>query len=100
MNPSKPEFSADPSSIISTVTGLHSYFRDLQSHYKVLKGKLLSELEATDDELQIQALKQKLHDVNEKINYFHVLNNSISTVNVVLHTDVMIQEFAAAKGKN
>ncbi|MGK7935492.1 MAG: hypothetical protein AB4206_06770 [Xenococcaceae cyanobacterium] len=99
MNPSKPEFSANSSSIISTVAGLHSYFRDLQSYYKVLQGNLISELEATDDEAQTQALKQKLQDVNEKINYFHVLNNSISTVDVVLHTEVMIQEFAA-KEKN
>ena len=97
MNPSKPEFSADTSSIISTVTELHSYFRNLQSYYKVLQGKLLSELEATEDELETQTLKQKLHDVNEKINYFHVLNNSISTIDVVLHTEAMIQEFAATE---
>ncbi len=31
---------------------------------------------------------------NEKINYFHVLNNSISTIDVVLHTEIMIQELA------
>ena len=99
MSSSKPEFSADTSSIISTVTGLHSYFRDLQSYYKVLKGKLLSELEATNDEAQTEALKQKLSDVNEKMNYFHVLNNSISTVDVVLHTETMIQEFANKEKK-
>ena len=94
MNHSKPEFSADTSSIFSTVTGLHSHFRDLHSYYKVRQGKLLSELETSNDEAQTEALKQKLNDVNEKIDYFHVLNNSISTVNVVLHTEAMIQEFA------
>ncbi len=94
MNPSKPEFSADTSSLISTVSGLHSYFRDVQSYYKVIKGKLLSDLEATDDEVQTQALKQELQDVNEKIKYFHVLNNSISTVDVVMHTEAMIKEFS------
>ena len=97
MNPSKPEFSVDTSSILSTVTELHSYFRNLQSYYKVIKGKLLDELEATEDELKAQTLKQKLNDVNEKINYFHVLNNSISTIDVVLHTEVMIQEFTATE---
>ncbi len=97
MNPSKPEVSADTSSIISTVTELHSYFRNLHSSYKVLQAKLLGELEVTEDELETQTIKQKLHDVNEKINYFHVLNNSISTIDVVLHTEVMIQEFAATE---
>ncbi len=99
MSSSKPEFSADTSSIISTVTGLHSYFRDLQSYYKVLKGKLLSELEATNDEAQTETLKQKLSVVNEKMDYFHVLNNSISTVDVILHTETMIQEFANKEKK-
>ena len=59
MSTSKPEFSADTSSVISIVTGLHSYFRDLQSYYKVLKGKLLSELEATNDEAQTLGIKTK-----------------------------------------
>ena len=94
MNPSQPNFSDNPSSIISTVSELHSYFRNMQSRYKVLQGKLLSDLEATDDEAQTQALQQKLHEVNEKIDYFHVLNNSISTVDVVLHTEAMIKEFS------
>ena len=105
MNFSRPNFSADTSSIISTVTGLHSYFRDLQSYYKIIKGKLLGELEATlgeleatNDEAQTEVLKQKLQDTNEKINYFHLLNNSISTVDIVLHTEFMIKEFAH-KGK-
>ena len=94
MNPSKLSFSDDPSSIVSTVTELHSYFRNLQSRYKVLQGKMLSELEATDDEAQTKVLQQKLHEVSEKIDYFHVLNNSISTVDVVLHTEAMIKEFS------
>ncbi|MDJ0577367.1 MAG: hypothetical protein QNJ65_19675 [Xenococcaceae cyanobacterium MO_234.B1] len=93
MNPSKPQFSADTSSIINTVSGLHSYFRDVLSYYQVIQGKLISDLEATDDEAQIQALKPKLQEVNEKINYFHVLNNSISSVDVVMHTEAMIKEF-------
>ena len=97
MNLHKPEFSPDSSSIINTVSGLHSYFRDFQSYYKVLKGQLLSKLEVTEDELQTQELKQQLHDVNEKIKYFHVLNNSISTVDVVLQTEAMIKEFAVTK---
>ena len=99
MSSSKPKFTADTSSIINTVTGLHSYFRDLQSYYKVLKGKLLSELEAVDDEEKTKELKQKLQDTNEKINYFHVLNNSISTVDVVLHTETMIKEFTNPETK-
>ena len=94
MTSSKPEFSADTSSLISTVTGLHSHFRDMQSYYKVLKGQILSDLEASDDAKKTEELKEKLSSVNEKINYFHILNNSISTVDVVLHTETMIQEFA------
>ena len=94
MSPSKPELSINTSSIISTVTGLHSHFRDLQSYYKVLKGQILSELEANNDAAKSEELKQKLNSVNEKINYFHVLNNSISTVDIVLHTETMIKEFA------
>ncbi len=93
MTYSKPEYSSAGSSVINTVTSLHSYFRNMQSYYKVLQGKILSDLEITEDELQIKELKQKLQDVNTKINYFHVLNNSISTVDVVLHTETMIEEF-------
>ena len=99
MNEPKPEYSNQSTSVISTVSSLHSYFRDLQSYYKVLHGKILSDLEAAEDQLQIEELKQKLQDVNTKINYFHVLNNSISTVNVVLHTEAMIEEFVS-KEKN
>ena len=59
----------------------------------------MSELEASDDEAKTEELKAKLQDINDKINYFHVLNNSISTVDIVLHTETMIQEFTNPEEK-
>ncbi|VEP18205.1 conserved hypothetical protein [Hyella patelloides LEGE 07179] len=99
MQLSKPEYSGASSSIHNTVTTLHSYFRDMQSYYKAFKGKVLSELEEAENELQIKELKETLQDINKRINYFHVLNNSISTVDVVLHTEAMIQEFIPKEKK-
>ncbi len=86
--------------MLSIVTEMHNYFRDLQSYYKIAKGDLISRLEDATDEAEIQELQRQLHEVNEKITFFHVLNNSISTVDTVLHTDKMIAEFGTNKTKS
>lgn len=97
MENKRPEFAIADHSVLSIVTEMHSYFRDLQSYYKIAKGDLVSRLEATNDDAEIQELQNKLHEVQEKITFFHVLNNSISTVDVMLHTDKMIAEFGCNK---
>ena len=93
MNCTKPVFSPDSSSLICTVTALHSYFRNLQAYYKVLHGQVLSELEYTDKPEKIGCLKMKLDDINRKLKYIHVLNNSASTVDEVVHLEEMLNEF-------
>ncbi len=93
MNCSKPIFSPDNSSIICTVTALHSYFRNLQAYYKVLRGQVISELEYTNKPETIGNLKLKLNDINRKLKYIHILNNSASTVDEVIHFEEMLNEF-------
>jgi hypothetical protein len=93
MENKKPQWTLNHNSILSLATNLHSHFRDLQSYYKIAKGHLLSQIEATSDDQQLQSLQQQLLEVEEKLTYFHVLNNSISTVDTILHTPKMITEF-------
>ncbi|MDJ0594610.1 MAG: hypothetical protein QNJ72_32320 [Pleurocapsa sp. MO_226.B13] len=89
----KPAFSPDNPSVICTVTALHSYFRNLQAYYKVLRGQVISELEYTDKPEKIGDLKIKLNEINRKIKYVHVLNNSASTVDEIVHLEDMLSEF-------
>ena len=91
MENKKPECNLE-SSVISVVSELHSYFRDLQSYYQIAKGELISKLDACNDSQKHQQLETELKEVNRKLDYFHVLNNSISTADVVLHTEEMITE--------
>ncbi|HAC65137.1 MAG TPA: hypothetical protein DCF68_16815 [Cyanothece sp. UBA12306] len=93
MENKRPEFGITGYSVLSIVTEMHNYFRDLQSYYKIAKGDLVSRLEATSDEATIEELQDKIREANEKITFFHVLNNSISSVDTVLHTEKMITEF-------
>ncbi|MBR8827600.1 MAG: hypothetical protein DSM107014_06765 [Gomphosphaeria aponina SAG 52.96 = DSM 107014] len=93
MNNRRPEFYLENQSVISVVTELHSYFRDLQSYYKVAHGELIDQLDLTQDEAKTEELKQKLGEVNQKIDFFHVLNNAISIADTVLHNEAMIDEF-------
>jgi hypothetical protein len=99
MENKKPEFSitAQDQSVISLITELHNYFRDLQSYYKIARGKLHDELDATLDETKAEALRQELKEVSHKMEYFHVLNNAISTVDVIVHTEVMVSELNPPK---
>lgn len=94
MNCPKPIFSVSDSSVISIVRGLHSYFRNLQSYYKVLQGQIISELEYTNHPEEIDELKKKLKEVNRRIRYIHVLNNSASTVDEVINLEEIRDEFS------
>jgi hypothetical protein len=93
MENKRPELAIADQSILSLVTELHTYFRDMQSYYKMTHGEMLSRLEAATDPATEAALHQQIKEINEKIIYFHVLNNAISTVDTVLHTEKMIVEF-------
>ncbi|ACB54519.1 unknown [Crocosphaera subtropica ATCC 51142] len=93
MENQKPQWTLNDDSILSLATHLHRHFRDLQSYYKIAKGNLLSQIEATSAPQQLHSLQQQLLEVEEKLTYFHVLNNSISTVDTILHTSKMITEF-------
>ena len=96
MENKKPEFGLEHS-VISIVSELHSYFRDLQSFYKIAQGDAVSKLESTYDKQKQEELQAKLKEINEKIDYFHVLNNAISIADVVLHTEAMIEELGEKK---
>ncbi|MEB3311544.1 MAG: hypothetical protein VKJ02_15060 [Snowella sp.] len=93
MENKKPELAIADQSVLSLVTELHSYFRDMQSYYQIQHGQVLSKLEANSDPEMETALQEELKAVNEKITFFHVINNAISTVDTVVHTENMIAEF-------
>ena len=93
MNNKKPEFAFPDQSVINLVTELHSYFRDLHSYYKIAHGSLINQLKLEPDAAKTQDLQEQLHIVNKKLEYFHSLNNAISTADVIVHTEIMIPEF-------
>ena len=97
MNCQKPIFSVSDASVISTVRGLHSYFRDLQAYYKVLKSHVISELEYNNKPETINDLKNQLNEIDCKLRYIHVLNNSASTVDEVIHLAEIRDEFCLSK---
>lgn len=97
MENKRPEFAITEHSPLSLVTELHSYFRDMHSYYKIARGRLISELEASTDPDKTKDLSSQLEEVNNKLTFFHVLNNSISTVDTVLHTQAMIKELKEEK---
>jgi hypothetical protein len=92
MENKRPEFGLKEASVITTVTELHSYFRDLQSYYKITQGQLLSQLDTEKDSATTEVLETKLRSIRQKIDYFHVLNNAISIVDTLIHTEAMIEE--------
>ncbi len=93
MENKRPEFGIKEHSILSIATEMHNHFRDLQSYYQIAKGNVVSQLDTMTDETQATELQEKLREIEEKITFFHVLNNAISTVDTVLHTEKMIAEF-------
>jgi hypothetical protein len=96
MENKKPEFGLEHS-VISIVSELHSYFRDLQSYYKIAQADIVSKLESTQDKQKQEELQAKFKKIKEKIDYFHVLNDAISIADVVLHTEGMIEELGEKK---
>ena len=92
MENKKPELGLNQS-VISVISELHSYFRNLQSYYKITKGELLSQLESENDPQKQEQLQTKLKVIDQKIDYFHVLNNAVSIADVVVHTEEMVKEF-------
>ncbi len=93
----KPTFSSSDTSVISTVRELHSYFRNLQSYYKVLKGQVTSKLEYNEDPAMVEDLNSQLCEINRKLRYIHILNNSASTVDEVVHLAEIKDEFCLPK---
>lgn len=89
----KPSFGLGDCSPIAAATALHSFSRDMQSYYKVARGRLLSRLDQANDDEELSQIKADLKTVNQKIEYFHVLNNAASTVDTLLHTQLLIEEF-------
>ncbi|MEL6911385.1 MAG: hypothetical protein AAFY63_18715 [Cyanobacteria bacterium J06643_13] len=89
----KPIFYASNTSIISTVRELHSYFRNLQSYYKVLKGQITSKLEDTEDPEVANELNSQLCAIERQLRYVHILNNSASTVDEVINLVEIREEF-------
>lgn len=89
----KPKFNLQPdSSPIAVASALHSFSRDMQSYYKVARGDLLSKLDVVEDPAEFSRIKAELLKVNQKIEYFHVLNNAASTVDIILHSPILLEE--------
>jgi hypothetical protein len=78
MENKKPLFGISNASPIEVATALHSFSRDMQSYYKIAHGQLLSKLDQTEDETELATIKAELQTVNQKMEYFHVLNNAAS----------------------
>ncbi|MEM7592718.1 MAG: hypothetical protein AAF383_14560 [Cyanobacteria bacterium P01_A01_bin.83] len=97
MNRPKPVFSASDTSVVSTVRELHSYFRNLQAYYKVLKGQVISKLEYNEDPAIVESLNSQLCEIDRKLRYIHILNNSASTVDEVIHLVEIKDEFCLPK---
>lgn len=97
MENKKPLLGLGDASPIEVATALHSFSRDMQSYYKIAHGNLLSQLDHVEDEAELAKLKTELQVVNQKIEYFHVLNNAASIANTVLHSPIMIEEFRTAQ---
>ncbi len=89
----KPLFSARDTSVTSIVRELHSYFRYLQAYYKVLKGQVISKLDHDEDSELVDDLNSQLGEINRKLRYIHLLNNSASTVDEVIHLVEIKDEF-------
>ena len=93
----KPVFSTSDTSVVSTVRELHSYFRNLQAYYKVLKGQVISKIEYSEDSEIVDDLNSQLCEIDRKLRYIHILNNSASTVDEVIHLVEIKDEFCQPK---
>jgi hypothetical protein len=50
-----------------------------------------------EGEAELAKLNTELQVVNQKIEYFHVLNNAASIANTVLYSPITIEEFRPAQ---
>lgn len=97
MDVKKPEFGIQDHSLVEVATALHCYSRDMQSYYKMAQGYLLGQLDEATDETKLSAIKTDLRTINQKMEYFHVLNNATSIVDILMHSAVMLEELNIAK---
>lgn len=93
MENQKPIFGIENHSPIEIASELHSFSRDMQSYYKMAQGHLLGQLDQIEDDQELTRIKVELQQIQQKIEYFHVLNNAASICSTVLHSPVMIEEF-------
>lgn len=92
MEITKPKFRIQDCSLIELSTALHSYSRDMQSYYKMAQGHLVGKLDEVTDEAELSEIKTDLQNINQKMEYFHVLNNATSIVDILLHSPIMLEE--------
>lgn len=90
MADSKPQLHIDNYSPSLLVAKLHTYFRDFLDYYEIEKGRVLSLMEAVEDETQEEDLRQKLQQLNEKAAYMGVLSDSLSAANRLLHAKEVV----------
>ncbi|MEL6468795.1 MAG: hypothetical protein AAFQ74_03635 [Cyanobacteria bacterium J06623_4] len=93
MENAKPKFGISDHSPIDVATALHSYSRDMRAYYEMEHGRLVGKLDEATDDSETAQIKKQLEAVNQKMAYFHVINNAASTVDIVMHTASMIKEF-------
>lgn len=97
MEHTKPKFCIQEHSLVEVATALHDYSRDMQSYYKILRGQLLGQLDEATDELGLAEIKTSLQVINQKMEYFHVLNNAASIVDILMHSPIMLEELNLPK---
>ncbi|MEL6489981.1 MAG: hypothetical protein AAFV85_13985 [Cyanobacteria bacterium J06634_6] len=97
MEHSKPNFCIPDHSLVEVATALHTYSRDMQSYYKIMQGQLLGKLDEATDEAELSAITTDLKAINQKMEYFHVLNNAASIVDILMHSPIMMEELNLSK---
>ena len=97
MEYTKPTVDIKDHSLSEVATALHAYSRDMQSYYKILQGDLLGELDGAADDTKLSDIKTNLKAINHKMEYFHVLNNAASIIDILMHSPIMIEELNLSK---
>ncbi|MEM6868739.1 MAG: hypothetical protein AAF528_10200 [Cyanobacteria bacterium P01_C01_bin.121] len=92
MKNTKPEFGISDHSPVDIATALHCYSRDMRAYYEMEHGSLVGQLDEATDDAEVMKINQKLASVNQKMSYFHVINNAASTVDLIMHTPLMVEE--------
>ncbi|MGF1524338.1 MAG: hypothetical protein ACFBSF_18615 [Leptolyngbyaceae cyanobacterium] len=63
----------------------------------IIHSEILGQLDQVNDEAELTKFKAELQNINQKIEYFHVLNSAASIDDTVLHSPLMIEEFRESK---